>query len=117
MGLIFPLIFSSRVQDFLNSESTEMIIDKCNAFIRRLLHQEIRAKWPNKLRIESQQEGFGYGQNILIQKLKTKEEEAQKDIEQKDKELLELQQAVGLSLLLRMIAKSVSNIFQYTFQQ
>ncbi|XP_015595875.2 poly(A)-specific ribonuclease PARN isoform X1 [Cephus cinctus] len=94
----------SRIDEFIDSEAEELTIDRCNAFIRRLVHQEARMRWPNKIRLESKTEGGG--QCLVVQKIGTKEEEKQREVERREKEKSEVQEAVGLSALLRKIADS-----------
>lgn len=103
----FVFCFSSGIDDYINSEddSKELKIERCNAFIRRIIHQEVRLRWPNKVRLETRNENGG--QHIVVCKVGTKEEEEQKEAERKEKEKLEFQEAVGLSALLRKIADSV----------
>lgn len=81
------------------------MIEKCNAFIRRLVYQEVKLRWPNKLKVESKMNNFGC--SLVIQRLGTKEEEEQREIEKREREKTEIQQAVGLSILMRKIADSV----------
>ncbi|XP_029035611.1 poly(A)-specific ribonuclease PARN-like isoform X3 [Osmia bicornis bicornis] len=92
----------SRIEEFITSETEELLIEKCNAYIRRLVHQEVRIRWPNKLKVESRMDNFGC--SLAIQRLGTKEEEEQKDTLKREKEKLEIKQAVGLSILMRKIA-------------
>lgn len=87
-------------------DKEELTIEKCNAFIRRLVYQEARMRWPNKLRIEGKIEKTWHC--LSVQKVGTKEEEEEKDNQRRDKEKLEMIQAVGLSNLLRKIVESVS---------
>ncbi|XP_012258948.2 poly(A)-specific ribonuclease PARN-like [Athalia rosae] len=94
----------SRIDDFLNSEAQELIIDRCNAFIRRIIHQEARMRWPNQLRLEGKTDSGG--QCLVVQRMGTKEEEEKKEAERREKEKIEMQEAVGLSALLRKIADS-----------
>ncbi|XP_070530991.1 poly(A)-specific ribonuclease PARN isoform X2 [Cardiocondyla obscurior] len=94
----------SRIENFLTSDAKELIIDRCNSFMRRLVYQEARIRWFNKLRIESKIENTW---NCLsVQKIGTKEEEEEKEKEKREKEKLELKQAVGLSNLLKKIVES-----------
>ncbi|CAK9833269.1 Poly(A)-specific ribonuclease PARN [Anthophora retusa] len=94
----------TRIDEFINSDAEELTIDKCNAFIRRLVHQEVKARWPNKLKVESKLDNFVC--NLVVQRLGSKEEEEQKESEKKERERMEVQQAVGLSILMRKIAES-----------
>ena len=96
---------SSKIEEFINSEAEELSIDRCNAFIRRLVHQESRRRWPKKVNLDFKSDGLG--QTILVTKTGTKEEEEKKEVERREKENQELEEAVGLSVLLRKIANSV----------
>ncbi|KAL6446904.1 hypothetical protein ACFW04_001363 [Cataglyphis niger] len=94
----------SRIEDFLASDAEEIIIDKCNAFMRRLVHQETRIRWPNKVRVEGKVENTWHC--LSIQKVGTKEEEEKKENQKRENEKLEMKQAVGFSNLLKKIVES-----------
>ncbi|XP_053972981.1 poly(A)-specific ribonuclease PARN-like [Hylaeus volcanicus] len=94
----------SRVDEFITSDAEKLTIEKCNAFIRRLVHQEVRVRWPNKLRVENKSDCSGH--SLIVQRSGTKEEEEQKETERRDRELMEIKQAVGLSALLKKISES-----------
>ncbi|XP_029169507.1 poly(A)-specific ribonuclease PARN-like [Nylanderia fulva] len=98
----------SRIEDFLASDAEEITIDKCNAFMRRLVYQEARVRWPNKVRVEGKVENTWHC--LSIQKTGTKEEEEEKDNQKREKEKLEVKQAVGLSYLLKKIVESEKTI-------
>lgn len=109
---------SSKIDEFLNSEAEELAIDRCNAFIRRIIHQEARMRWPNKLRLEGRSDSNG--QCLVVQRTGSKEEEEKKEAERREKEQNEVKQAVGLSALLKKIADAVSlpkfSSFSITFR-
>lgn len=69
------------------------------------MYQEVKLRWPNKLKVESKMNNFGC--ILVVQRLGTKEEEEQREIEKREREKTEIQQAVGLSILMRKIADSV----------
>ncbi|XP_076298678.1 poly(A)-specific ribonuclease PARN isoform X2 [Lasioglossum baleicum] len=94
----------SRIDKFIASDAEELTIDKCNAYIRKLIHQEVRVRWPNKLRVENRMGCLGH--SLLIQRSGTKKEEEQKEVERRDTEKLEIKEAVGLSALMKKIADS-----------
>lgn len=85
------MYFSSRIDEFIASEAEELAIDKCNAFIRRLVHQEVRVRWPNQLRVESKSNCSGH--SLIVQRSGTKEEEEQKEVERREREMSEIDQA------------------------
>ncbi|XP_070166394.1 poly(A)-specific ribonuclease PARN [Polyergus mexicanus] len=94
----------SRIEDFLASDAKEITIDKCNAFIRRLVYQETKIRWPNKVRVEGKVENTWHC--LSIQKVGTKEEEERKENQKRENEKLEMKQAVGFSNLLKKIVES-----------
>lgn len=89
----------------MSSNEEETMLNRCNAYIRRIIHQEVRLRWPNKIRVEGKVDGTTQG--LMVYKMGTKEEEKKKEEERREKEKEELKEAVGLSVLLRKIADSV----------
>jgi poly(A)-specific ribonuclease len=81
--------------------------------VRRIIYQEIRLRWPNKIGLKTKSEYTK--QFIIIYKLGTKEEEEQREAERREKEKSDIKEAVGLSVLLRKIANSVSSYILYYF--
>ncbi|XP_074093669.1 poly(A)-specific ribonuclease PARN isoform X5 [Cotesia typhae] len=90
----------TKIEEFMSSNEEEKMLNKCNAYIRRIIHQEVRLRWPNKIRVD------GTAQGLMVYKMGTKEEEKKKAEERREKEKEELKEAVGLSVLLRKIADS-----------
>lgn len=70
------------------------------------MHQEVRVRWPNILRVESRSDFSG--QCLVVQKSGSKQKKEQKEADRRKKEKLEIKEAVGLSTLLRKIADSVN---------
>lgn len=98
--------FSSRIENFLASDAKELTIDRCNGFMRRLVYQETRVRWPDKVKVESKIENTWHC--LLVRRAGNKEEEEEKENEKREKEKLEIKQAIGLSNLLKKIVESVS---------
>lgn len=98
--------FSSRIENFLASDAKELTIDRCNGFMRRLVYQETRSRWPNEVRVENKIENTWHC--LLVRRAGTKEEEEERENEKREKEQMEIKQAVGLSSLLKKIVESVS---------
>lgn len=98
--------YSSKIEEFLETDAEELMIDRCNAYIRRIVHQEVRQRWPTKIRVESKCDGAN--QAMIAYKVGTKEEEKKKEAVRREKEKMEMKDAVGLTALLRKIADSVS---------
>ncbi|XP_058798112.1 poly(A)-specific ribonuclease PARN-like isoform X2 [Phymastichus coffea] len=95
----------ARIDNFIESVEEELVLDRCNAFIRRLIYQEVRQRWPDKIRLETKTD-TGSMPHIIAYKLGNKEDEEQKEADRREKEKLDVQEAVGLSALLRKIADS-----------
>ena len=98
----------------MNSEENCYVLDRYNAFIRRLIYQEVRLRWPEVIRLEGKNENGN--QYLVAYKTGTREEEDQKAAERREKEKQDVQQAVGLSALLRKISESVSFFFFFSYQ-
>lgn len=98
--------FSSKIEDFLASDEKELIIERCNGFMRRLVYQETKRRWPDKVKVESKV--LNTWNCLLVQKVGTEEEEKEKENKKQEKEKLEFDQAVGLSNLLKKIISCVS---------
>lgn len=95
-----------KIDEFLESEAEELLIERCNAYIRRLAFQEVRQRWPGKIKMESKIDGAQ--QALVVYKVGSKEEEEKKEAERREKENMEIKEAVGLTALLRKIADSVN---------
>lgn len=94
---------------FLDSDDTELVLDRCNSFLRRLLYQELETRFKNKLFIESK---TLENKNIVlvIQKALNNEELLTKEQQRKEREQQEFNESIGLSRLLQYISTSVSHI-------
>lgn len=94
------------MQEYINSDEEPLVIDKCNGYMRRIIYQEARKRWHDKVRLESRNDN---GNHVLIvTRLGSREEEDQLESEKLEKEKEEVQRAVGLSALLYKIVDSVS---------
>ncbi|XP_044586480.1 poly(A)-specific ribonuclease PARN-like isoform X1 [Cotesia glomerata] len=98
----------TKIEEFMSSNEEETMLNRCNAYIRRIIHQEVRLRWPNKIRVEGKVDGTIQG--LMVYKMGTKEEEKKKEEERREKEKEELKEAVGFSVLLRKIADSTKLI-------
>ncbi|XP_023943220.2 poly(A)-specific ribonuclease PARN [Bicyclus anynana] len=95
-----------KVREFLNDDkSEEMEIDRCNAFIRRLLFQELGARFKNEAFVESKVLE-NKNRVLKVTKLKSVSEVKDLDTQKKEKEWEEFEEAVGFSKVARMISQS-----------
>ncbi|KAJ8669286.1 hypothetical protein QAD02_000545 [Eretmocerus hayati] len=92
----------ARIENFIGSENDELVIEKCNAFIRKLVYQEVQQRWPTRVRLESSYENM----SLVAYRMGTAEEEREKEAKKKEQEMLEVQEAVGLSTLMRKLCDS-----------
>lgn len=96
-----------KIEEFLESESNEMYLPKCNAFLRRLIYQTAHLQFVNKVSLQTKQLE-NKDRVILVTKFKSEEElekEAQKKaIEAKE----EMEEAIGFSTIIKEIANSVN---------
>ncbi|XP_052759535.1 poly(A)-specific ribonuclease PARN-like [Galleria mellonella] len=95
-----------RVKQFVNkSEESEMVIDRCNPFIRRLLFQELGQKFKDEVFVDSRT--LENKDRVIVVTRLTSENHSSSKIEQKTKkEWEELEDAVGFSKVAQMISES-----------
>lgn len=104
----FFFFFSSRIETFLaSSEPEELVVDRCNAFVRKLVFQTVGQRFDsNALQLESRVLE-NRNRVLVVTRGGSIEERKKKEQEKRDKELQDLEDAVGFSLLLRKISESV----------
>ncbi|PSN44566.1 Poly(A)-specific ribonuclease PARN [Blattella germanica] len=98
---------SSRIEKFLeSSEPEELELDRCNAFIRKLIFQEVQQRFDsNKVFIESRVVE-NRNRVLVVSRNGTQELREQKEKEKRDKELQELEDAVGFTTVVKKISES-----------
>lgn len=69
-----------------------------------MIHQEVKQLWPTAIKLDNQEN------NLIVRRLKSKEEEEQLEKEKKDKEIQKVKDAAGLSTLMKKISASVKEI-------
>ncbi|KAJ9589498.1 hypothetical protein L9F63_017315, partial [Diploptera punctata] len=88
----------SKIEQFLeSSESEELQLDQCNAFVRKLIYQEVGKRFDsNKLVLESR---ISDNKNRILFALRTGSEEVKKrkEKERMERELRELEDAIGFT--------------------
>nr|XP_034830516.1 poly(A)-specific ribonuclease PARN-like isoform X1 [Maniola hyperantus] len=95
-----------KVRKFLDdNESEEMEIDRCNAFIRRLLFQELGTRFKNEAFVESKVLE-NKNRVLKVTRLKSATEIQDLDSLKREKEWEEFEEAVGFSKVARMISQS-----------
>jgi poly(A)-specific ribonuclease len=102
--------------EFLDSDSTELELPKCNAFVRRLIYQTTAQKYKNKIILQTKQ--MKNKDRILIAtKFKSKEQHEEMEKERFDKEMTDLDDFIGFTKVLRIVVDSVnvSNQSEYLF--
>ncbi|CAH3997884.1 poly(A)-specific ribonuclease PARN-like [Pieris brassicae] len=87
------------------NKSNEMEVDRCNAFVRRLLFQELGSRFKNDVFLETKV--FENKDRILkVTRLSSSDERKNKDDERKEKEWEDLEEAIGFSKIARLISQS-----------
>ncbi|KAJ9580971.1 hypothetical protein L9F63_023850, partial [Diploptera punctata] len=103
----------SKIEQFLeSSESEELQLDQCNAFVRKLIYQEVGKRFDsNKLVLESR---ISDNKNRILFALRTGSEEVKKrkEKERMERELRELEDAIGFTSVIKKISESVSILWQ-----
>ncbi|CAH2106692.1 unnamed protein product [Euphydryas editha] len=95
-----------KVREFLNDDTEEEIeIDKCNAFVRRLLFQELGTRFKNEAFVETKV--LENKDRVLrVTRLTSANDGKSRDTQKKEKEWEEFEEAVGFSKVARMISQS-----------
>ncbi|XP_068632041.1 poly(A)-specific ribonuclease PARN-like [Battus philenor] len=95
-----------KVREFLDENKTdEMEIDRCNAFMRRLLFQELGSRFKQEAFVETKI--LENKSRILkVTRIKSEDEGKNRDTQKKEKEWEEFEDAVGFSKVARMISQS-----------
>nr|AGC92706.2 poly(A)-specific ribonuclease PARN-like protein [Heliconius erato] len=95
-----------RVRTFLDENKTdEMDIDRCNAFIRRLLFQELGSRFKDEAFVETKVLE-NKSRVLKVTRIKSPSESKSKDDQKREKEWEEFEEAVGFSKVARMISQS-----------
>ncbi|XP_050670882.1 poly(A)-specific ribonuclease PARN-like isoform X2 [Leptidea sinapis] len=95
-----------KVRMFLKeSQDTEMEIDRCNAFIRRLLFQELGIRFKDEVILETKVLE-NKNRVLKVTRLVAGDDKKCHDTKRKEKEWEEFDQAIGFSKIARMISQS-----------
>uniref|UniRef100_A0A1Q3F3P1 Putative polya-specific ribonuclease n=1 Tax=Culex tarsalis TaxID=7177 RepID=A0A1Q3F3P1_CULTA len=94
-----------RIGTFLASEETDFKITNCNGFQRKLVYQMIEAKFRKQISTSSVELENNH-KGILVERKRTKEQDRKLEEDRVAKENVDLESAVGLSLVLQELAKS-----------
>uniref|UniRef100_A0A182XYR9 Poly(A)-specific ribonuclease RNA-binding domain-containing protein n=1 Tax=Anopheles stephensi TaxID=30069 RepID=A0A182XYR9_ANOST len=96
---------AASIEEFLQSDRSELIVGKCNAFQRKLIYQMIEQRFQRKVStstvsLESNQKA------IKVERKRTYEEEQALDDQRRERENEDLQMSIGMSLVLQELSKA-----------
>ncbi|KAG7303027.1 hypothetical protein JYU34_013035 [Plutella xylostella] len=95
-----------RVREFLDERKSDVLeIDRCNAFVRRLLFQELAARFKNECFVETKVLE-NKNRVLKVTRITADNDGKDRDTLKKEKEWEELDEAVGFSKVARMISQS-----------
>ncbi|XP_069690990.1 poly(A)-specific ribonuclease PARN-like isoform X2 [Periplaneta americana] len=97
----------SRIEEFLaNSEPEELELDRCNAFVRKLIFQTVAQRFDNKkVQLESRLTDTR-NRVLVVTRVGNEEDRKKKEQEKREKELQDLEDAIGFTQVLRKISQS-----------
>ncbi|XP_063824750.1 poly(A)-specific ribonuclease PARN-like [Ostrinia nubilalis] len=96
----------NRVRKFLDDEvSDELEVDRCNAFIRRLLFQELGTRFKGEAAVETKVLE-NKNRVLKVVRLKEGDDSKSRDTQKKEREWEDFEAAVGFSKVARMISQS-----------
>ncbi|XP_078611621.1 poly(A)-specific ribonuclease PARN-like isoform X1 [Branchiostoma floridae x Branchiostoma japonicum] len=95
----------TRIQSFIDSEEESLQLEPCNAYLRKLIYSTVKNKFSSSVYLETK---VGeQNQHYFIEVSKANEEVLKKRGEEKrQQELDELDDAVGMSKIIKMICQS-----------
>ncbi|XP_055528677.1 poly(A)-specific ribonuclease PARN-like isoform X2 [Wyeomyia smithii] len=96
---------TERIEQFLTSENKDLTIKDCNGFQRKLVYQLLESKYKKKISTSAVHLANNH-KGILIERKRTKEEELKLEEERVTQENDELNNMIGLSLVLQELSKS-----------
>lgn len=97
--------FRNQISKFVEDGSDEQVLPQCNAFIRRLIYQNVKEKLKNKVNLETRTVN---GDRVLVvTKPKSKQEKIKDEQKRVETELEGLENALGFTKVLRAIVNSV----------
>lgn len=94
-----------RIGKFLASEDKDFTITSCNGFQRKLVYQLIEAKFRKQISTSSVELENNH-KGILVQRKRTKEQDRKLEEERVAQENVDLESAVGLSLVMQEVSKA-----------
>uniref|UniRef100_A0A182QCC8 Poly(A)-specific ribonuclease RNA-binding domain-containing protein n=1 Tax=Anopheles farauti TaxID=69004 RepID=A0A182QCC8_9DIPT len=96
---------AAKIEKFLSSDETELIIGNGNAFQRKLVYQMIEQLYQGKVSTSPVVLENNY-KGIKVERKRTLEEEQARDAERRTKENEDLEAKIGFSLVLQELSKS-----------
>jgi poly(A)-specific ribonuclease len=97
----------SRIETFLaSSEPEELVLDHCNSFVRKLIFQTVDQRFDNNVVQLETRLTDNRNRVLVVTRAGSVEERKMKEQKKKDKELQDLEDAVGFTLVLRKISES-----------
>ncbi|XP_053689559.1 poly(A)-specific ribonuclease PARN-like [Sabethes cyaneus] len=96
---------TERIEQFIASDEAELTIADCNGFQRKLVYQLIESKYKKQVSTNSVNLANKH-KGILIERKRTKEQELKLDEDRAVQENEDLENMIGLSLVLQELSKS-----------
>lgn len=94
----------NKVEEFTTSENKSIKLSPCNSFQRKLLYETLKTKYPSGLEMETQ---VTENNDRYIVLTKATKEDIQEKLQMKyEFELMELEDAVGFSKIIKLISQS-----------
>lgn len=97
------------VNEFLSSDEEEITIEHCNAFRRKLVYQLVEQEFANVVFASARKLPNSIIKVIVIQRKKSEADEQQYYVDQMQQECNKLEDFIGFTTVLRLLAESVSN--------
>lgn len=98
------IINSKQIEIFIDSDKEEMVLPRCNSYIRRLVYQEAQKTLETRASLETRQ--IEKDRLLVVTRLKCEKDKQKEELEKVEKEKKEFDNCVGFSEIIKCIVDS-----------
>ncbi|KAF2898114.1 hypothetical protein ILUMI_08056 [Ignelater luminosus] len=93
-----------QIEVFIDGDEEEMVLPRCNAYMRRLVYQETQKTIENRVSLETRQ--FEKERLLVVTKMKSKRDREKEELKKIENEEKEFNDCVGFSEIIKCIVDS-----------
>nr|XP_002129059.1 poly(A)-specific ribonuclease PARN [Ciona intestinalis] len=97
----------AKIKNFLeNTEDSEIVLEPCNSYLRKILFENIPAAFPGKILVESRTDEQTHQRHIVVVRGASASLQKERNLQAKVKEESNLEEAVGFSKIVKKLSQS-----------